>query len=144
MIPYTAALAAMILMGRHADKTRERRWHVVGPCLVAAAGFILCTYAGESTLVAVVGLSMVAMGIISALPMFWALPTSFLGGTAAASGIAFINCTGNLAGFVSPAVIGALKTYTGTLQSGLFLMAGTLVASAVLILSFVPARVVNR
>ncbi len=38
-IPYTAALVAMILMGRHADKTRERRWHVIVPCLVAALGF---------------------------------------------------------------------------------------------------------
>ena len=84
MIPYTAALVAMILTGRHADRTRERRWHVIVPCLVAALGFLLCTMAGESTIVAILGLSLVAMGIISALPMFWALPTSFLGGTAAA------------------------------------------------------------
>ncbi len=144
MIPYTAALVAMILTGRHADRTRERRWHVIVPCLVAALGFLLCTLAGESTVVAILGLSMVAMGIISALPMFWALPTSFLGGTAAASGIAFINCTGNLAGFVSPSVIGYLKTLTGTLESGLFLMAGTLTTSALLILTLVPARAVDR
>jgi nitrate/nitrite transporter NarK len=76
--------------------------------------------------------------------MFWALPTSFLGGAAAAAGIALVNCTGNLAGFFSPAIIGFMKTYTGTLNSGLFLVSGCLVASAILILALVPAEMVNR
>ncbi len=49
--------------------------------------------------------------------MFWH-STSFLGGDAAAAGIALINCTGNLGGFFSPTIIGVLKTYTGTLNSG--------------------------
>jgi len=84
------------------------------------------------------------VGVVTALPMFWALPTSFLGGTAAAAGIALINCTGNLGGFFSPAIIGFLKTRTGTLNSGLFLIAGCMIASAVLILTLIPARVTNR
>jgi nitrate/nitrite transporter NarK len=67
--------------------------------------------------------------------MFWALPTSFLGGNAAAAGIALINCTGNLGGFVSPTIIGFLKTYTGTLNSGLFLVAACMIASSFLILT---------
>ena len=79
-----------------------------------------------------------------ALAMFWALPTSILGGNAAAAGIALINGTGNLAGFFSPAIIGFLKTYTGTLNSGLFLVSGCLIASAILILGLVPAKMVNR
>jgi nitrate/nitrite transporter NarK len=90
------------------------------------------------------GLSLAVVGVVTALPMFWALPTSFLGGTAAAAGIALINCTGNLGGFFSPAIIGFLKTRTGTLNSGLFLIAGCMIASAVLILTLIPARVTNR
>jgi D-galactonate transporter len=144
MVPYTLALISMILVGRHADKLRERRWHVVVPNIVAAAGFILCTLAGSSTMIAMLGLVMAVVGVVTALPMFWALPTSFLGGTAAAAGIALVNCTGNLAGFVSPTVIGFLKDYTGTLNSGLLLVAASLVASAVLILTLVPAKMVNR
>ena len=144
MVPSTLALISMILVGRHSDKMRERRWHVVVPNIVAALGFALCTRAGSSTLVAMMGLTMAVVGVAAALPMFWALPTSFLGGTAAAAGIALVNCTGNLAGFVSPAIIGFLKTYTGTLNSGLFLVSGSILASAVLIIALVPAKLVNR
>ena len=90
------------------------------------------------------GLTCAATGVITALPMFWALPTSFLGGAGAAAGIALINSTGNLAGFVSPAVVGWLRTLTGSLDSSLFLIAGCLLASAALILTQLPAHVVNK
>ena len=76
--------------------------------------------------------------------MFWASPTSFLGGVGAAAGIALINSTANLAGFVSSTVIGWIKSQAGTLSSGLYLVAGTLTLSAFLIWAFIPARVVNR
>jgi D-galactonate transporter len=144
MLPYTLALISMILVGRHADKTRERRWHVIVPSIVAALGFILCTQAGNSTVIAMAGLTMAVVGIITALPMFWALPTSFMGGTAAAAGIALVNCTGNLGGFFSPAIIGFLKTYTGTLNSGLFMVCGCMLMSSILIVTLVPAKLVNR
>lgn len=143
-LPYTLALISMVITGRHADKMRERRWHVVVPNIVAAIGFALCTQAGNSTVIAMIGLIMAVVGVVTALPMFWALPTSFLGGVAAAAGIAFVNCTGNLAGFFSPTIIGALKDYTGSLNSGLFLVSACLLASAALILAFVPAKLVNR
>lgn len=144
MIPYSAALISMIAAGRNADRTRERRWHIAGPALVAAAGFIICALNGEHALLSMIGLTLAAMGVVTALPMFWALPTAFLGGTGAAAGIALINCTGNLAGFISPAVIGWLKTITHTLSSGLFVVAGTLTLSAILIVVFIPARLVNK
>lgn len=144
VIPYTCALIAMILVGHHADATRERRWHVSAPALVAAAGFCICALSEGRIVPSMIGLSLVAAGIISALPMFWALPTAFLGGRGAAAGIALINSTGNLAGFVSPSVIGWLKDETHSLNSGLYLVAGSLTLSAILVLAFVPARLVNR
>jgi D-galactonate transporter len=144
MVPYTLALISMILVGRHSDKMRERRWHLVAPNILAALGFVLCTQGGSSTSIAIAGLIMTVVGVVTALPLFWALPTSFLGGTGAAAGIALVNSTGNLAGFFSPAIIGFLKTRTGTLNSGLFLVAGCHIAAAVLILGLVPAKLVNR
>jgi D-galactonate transporter len=144
MLPYTLALISMILVGRHADRTRERRWHVVMPCIVAALGFCLCAQSGTSTMVAMIGLTMAVVGVVTALPMFWALPTSFLGGAAAAAGIALVNCTGNLGGFFSPTIIGFLKAYTGTLNSGLFMVSGCMLASSILIVALVPAKSVNR
>jgi MFS family permease len=144
MVPYTLALIAMLLTGRHSDRTRERRWHLVVPCLVAATGFVLCTRGSGNSILAVIGLNLAVVGVVTSIPMFWALPTSFLGGAAAAAGIALVNCTGNLGGFVSPTLIGILKTHTGTLNSGLVLIAACMAASSILILTLVPAKLVNR
>ncbi|WP_460911199.1 MFS transporter [Paraburkholderia jirisanensis] len=144
IVPYLCALISMILVGRHADKTRERRWHVVIPQLIAACGFVLCAFAGSNPWIALTGLTLAASGVVTALPMFWALPTSFLGGTGAAAGIALINSTGNLAGFVSPAVVGWLKTLTHSLDSSLYLIAASLCISALLILTQMPAKLVNQ
>ncbi len=143
-IPYTVALVCMILVGRSSDKMRERRWHVVLPCVLAAIGFVLCTQGENSLSIAMIGLCLATAGVVTAVPMFWALPTSFLGGVAAAAGIALVNCLGNLGGFFSPAIMGILKTRTGTLTSGLYLIAGCMLASAILIIALVPAKSVNR
>jgi D-galactonate transporter len=143
-IPYLAALVTMIVVARSADRHRERRWHVIVPALFAACGFLLCATMAGNPVLSVIGLTMVAMGVVSALPMFWALPTAFLGGAGAAAGIAIINSTANLAGFVSPTVIGWLKTQTGTLSSGLYMVAGTLTLAAILVYLFIPAKLVNR
>jgi D-galactonate transporter len=142
-IPYAAALITLVLTGRHSDRKRERRWHTIVPNLAAAVGFLLCTQAGSNTPFAMFGLVLAAAGVITAIAMFWALPTSLLGGNAAAAGIAFVNCTGNLGGFFSPAIIGFLKTKTGTLNSGLYLIAGCMVASSILIFTLAPAPVAS-
>ncbi len=144
MAPYGLALIAMILVGRHADKTRERRWHVVAPCFIAVVGFLVCAAFGANTAMAMLGLILAVVGVISALPMFFSLPTSFLGGAAAAAGIALVNCTGNLGGFISPTLIGVLTTHTGSLESGLLLVAGCMTASSILILALIPAKLVNH
>jgi MFS family permease len=144
MIPYSVALVSMITAGRSADRTREQRLHVAMPAVVAALGFTICAFNGDHALLSMIGLTLAASGVVTALPMFWALPTAFLGGTGAAAGIALINCTGNLAGFISPSVIGWLKTVTHTLTSGLLVVAASLTLSAVLILALIPARLVNK
>jgi D-galactonate transporter len=144
IVPYSLALIFMVLTGRHADQTRERRWHLVVPCIIAAVGFVLCTQGANSAALAAIGMNLAVVGVVTAVPTFWALPTSFLGGAAAAAGIALVNCTGNLGGFFSPLIIGALKTHTGTLNSGLILIAACMLASATLILTLVPAKLVNR
>jgi D-galactonate transporter len=138
IIPYAVALVALVLTGRNSDRTRERRWHIIYPCLATAAGFVLCAQAGSNTPLAIVGLALATAGVITAVAMFWALPTSLLGGNAAAAGIAFVNCTGNLGGFFSPAIIGFLKTRTGSLNSGLYLMVACMIASAVLVFLLAP------
>ena len=62
------------------------------------------------------------------------MPTLFLSGPAAATGIATINSIGNLGGFAGPAMIGWIKDQTGSFEGGLFFVAALLALSAVLTL----------
>ncbi|HEX7387994.1 MAG TPA: MFS transporter [Castellaniella sp.] len=132
-IPPIVSVLAMILWSRHSDRTRERSWHVVLACLVAAIGLVLA--AGASSLPGIViALVIVNIGISSAKPPLWSMPTAFLSGGAAAAGIATINSIGNLGGFAGPAMIGWIKTHTGSYSGGLYFVAGLLVVSCILTL----------
>jgi D-galactonate transporter len=143
-IPYLAALVAVLLAGRSADYFRERRWHVIVPMVATALGLFLCAPFKADIVPAMLALCLAAAGIVTTITMFWALPTAFLGGAAAAAGIALINSVGNLGGFVSPTVVGWLSARTQSLDSGLYATSGWLLMTALLVLLFVPDRLVNR
>jgi D-galactonate transporter len=143
-IPYSAAVIAMLVLGRSSDKHLERRWHMVIPMLMGAVGLVGSALAGTTnTEIAIVFLTIAAAGVLSSAPLFWALPTAFLNGVAAAAGIAAINSVGNLAGFASPYLIGTIKDMTQSTNVALYVLAGVLVAGAIVVLK-VPARLVNR
>jgi ACS family tartrate transporter-like MFS transporter len=130
-LPGIVAIVAMLVWARHSDRSGERTWHVVGACLLASLGLVLAGFAG-SVLAVLLALTLVNIGISSAKPPLWSMPTMFLSGSAAAAGIAAINSIGNLGGFVGPAMIGWIKDLTGSFQGGLFFVAALLVLSAVL------------
>jgi ACS family tartrate transporter-like MFS transporter len=132
-LPGIVAIVAMVVWARHSDRSGERTWHVVGACLLACLGLVLAGFAGSVTAV-LLALTLVNIGISSAKPPLWSMPTLFLSGSAAAAGIATINSIGNLGGFVGPAMIGWIKDITGSFQGGLFFVAGLLIVSAVLTL----------
>ncbi|MEV6737184.1 hypothetical protein AB0N14_09730 [Streptomyces sp. NPDC051104] len=140
-MPFVAALVAMNLFGRSADKRRERRWHLLVPSLMGAVGFSLAAGWTGSTALSLVALSCAAAGVLTCAPLFWSLPTAFLGGTAAAAGLAVINSVGNLAGFVSPYMIGAIKGATGSIP--MYVLAFTLVVGAAAVLT-TKKHVVNH
>jgi ACS family tartrate transporter-like MFS transporter len=76
----------------------------------------------------------VAMGIYSFFGPFFSIPSRFLVGFSAASGIALINSVGNLGGFIGPSAIGALAHGTKGIYAGLALAGVSLFASAMLVL----------
>jgi ACS family tartrate transporter-like MFS transporter len=129
----------MVLWARHSDRSGERTWHVVGACLLASLGLVLAGFAG-SVIAVLLALTLVNVGISSAKPPLWSMPTMFLSGSAAAAGIATINSIGNLGGFVGPAMIGWIKDMTGSFQGGLYFVAALLVLSAVLTLALGRSR----
>jgi ACS family tartrate transporter-like MFS transporter len=131
-IPFTAALVGMFLIGRHSDRTGERKKHVALCALTASIGLILAVSFQQSV---VLSFALSQVGQRSVMSVFWAIPPLFLGGTAAAAGIALINSIGNLGGFVGPTVMGSLRGSTNSYSSGLLILAGALILEAVLVMT---------
>ncbi len=118
MIPYGVAIVGMIAWGALSDKSPNRSLHVAASCMLGAIGLLIAA-AVPTLFGAMVGISISTLGVIAARPIFWTLPGSFLTGSAAAAGIAFINAFGNLGGFIGPYVIGLIKDQTGSFTLGI-------------------------
>ncbi|CNC52199.1 MFS transporter [Yersinia intermedia] len=142
-IPYGAAALTMIVVSRSADRWRERRWHLALTATLGGIGMIISASFSDNIVIAMMGLTLGAMGALSTLPLFWSLPTAFLGGTAAAAGIALINSWGNLAGFAAPYMMGYLKDLTQSTTTGMLIISTMLFIGAALVF-LVPAKTVNR
>ncbi|MNV99931.1 putative tartrate transporter [compost metagenome] len=80
---------------------------------------------------------------MSAIPVFWQMPNMLLSGGAAAVGVALINSVANLAGFGAPYLMGLIKTSTGKVAPGLYLVAIVEALAAVLAIAFI-ARMQRR
>lgn len=138
-LPNGAAAAFMIWLGLHSDSRGERRWHC------AISGFVgslalLATIWSPNVAVSIALFSIATAGIFAMMPVFWAIPPRFFTGTAAAGGIAVINSIGTLSGFVSPSIVGALKSWSGSLTPGLVVMTVLLWLGIVVLLVAIPSR----
>jgi predicted MFS family arabinose efflux permease len=132
-LPNLAAVIGMVLIGIHSDRSGERRMHLAGSAFLAAVGWGLTASAATPWL-ALLGLALAQIGMMSMLPTFWALPTSFLSGAAAAGGIALINSVANIGGFLGPVFMGQLREATGSFTEAFIVMAVTLLVGGVLAL----------
>src|SRR5262245_32564128 len=108
-LPFAAALVAMFYVGRHSDRTRERKYHVAACAMTAATGLVLAVLFRNNLWLMVLSFTLSQIGQRSVQGVFWAIPPIFLGGTAAAACIGLINALGNLGGYVGPSVMGALR-----------------------------------
>lgn len=143
-LPYAAAAIAMIVVGRSSDARRERRWHVAVPGVIGTVGWVVAVAAGSGNVtLAMIGLTIATMGVMTTLCQFWCLPTAILAGAAAATGVAVVNSVGNLAGFVSPYVIGWIIDKTHSTDLGVYTLAACLMIGALFVLAL-PKQLVNR
>jgi cyanate permease len=140
-IPFMVSLRGMVLIGRHSDRTMERKWHAVACALLAAVGLTLATVFRGNLALVVLSFTLSELGQRSGLSVFWTLPPLFLGGTAAAAGIALINSIGNLGGWVGPWVVGLMRSSSGDYSAGLLALVAALILQAVLLASLrLPQR----
>lgn len=137
--PYVLGTVGMLAWSQSSDRTRERKWHFILACLLGAAGLIVAGALG-STYGALVAIAIATVGIYGSKPSFWPMPSEFLTGTAAAGGIALVNCVGNLGGFIGPYAVGWIKDSTGDFGAALYFLAGSAVVSALITLVLIPSR----
>ena len=142
-LPYAVAVVAMLLVSRHSDARRERRWHITIPALTGTLGWIASAVFMHEAMLATISLTVATAAVLVTMTQFWVLPTTMLTGAAAASGIAVINSLGNLAGFVSPYLIGGIIDATHSTLLAVVALAISMFVVGALALTL-PKRMVNR
>ena len=139
-IPYIASVFAMIFWGRSSDRSGERIWHVALPAMLMAACLLIASLVA-SNLMIFLALCLVLVGALALQGPFWVLPSTWLGGAAAAGGIAFINAIGTGGGgFFGPYVLGLMRQATGSFSAGMAVLAIAPALSAVVVLFLGRAR----
>lgn len=137
-IPNVVGVVGIVMLCRHSDATTERRWHFLVSASVGALALLALTATNRSVPLTILALSIAVIAIYSLLPIFWATPHAFLTGSAAAGGLALISSIGQLAGFVSPYVMGLTKVHTASFNTGLTLMAIVLLSGALAMTFVLP------
>jgi ACS family tartrate transporter-like MFS transporter len=117
-VPWICAIVVMTLVGKSSDKFNERYLHFAGSLVVGGIGLIGSVLVANP-IVALVLIGLGAVGIWSALGVFWTIPQQLFSGAAAAGCLALINSTGNLGGFAGPYLMGLAKSEFGSFSAGL-------------------------
>ncbi|AJX16257.1 MFS transporter [Burkholderia ubonensis] len=133
-IPYAAAVAAMYLLARRSDRLLERRLHAGVATAAAAVALAVAAIFVDRFGIAIVAITIATALTFAGYAVFWAIPSEYLPASISASGIAFVNSVGLFGGFLSPTIIGTLKSATGSTAAGLFVIVGLLALGAVLLL----------
>jgi predicted MFS family arabinose efflux permease len=134
-VPYIFGFFAMYWIGKHSDKTGERRFHTVAGMLTGAFGLAgSVVLADISIAVSMAFFTIAVMGIYGSFGPFWSIPSSFLATTAAAAAIAMINSIGNLGGFVGSSAMGFISDRTGSFTGGIMFLVFCLLSAAVLLM----------
>jgi len=139
-IPWAAAAIAMVAIGHHSDKTGERRWHIALTGGIGAAAFAVSAIPGISGALGLLALTIATAGIACSYSTFWAMPTTILSGAAASAGIAWINSVGNVAGYVSPFLVGKIRDATHSMTPALLMLSACCFGAAFITIIFFKPR----
>ena len=143
-IPWGAAAISMVIYAHHSDCTGERRWHVALGIGIAGVTLALGGIPGISGWTGLVLVTCTTVALMCSQAVFWALPTAVLSGAAAAAGIAWINSVGNLAGYVSPFLVGRIRDTTGSMALAYFVLGGSCLVAAAVVLALTRGRTRER
>jgi len=122
MIPYICGAISMVFCGWLSDRIGDRRWSLFTTCVISTVGLVIAGLT-IGTWWSLAGMTIAAIGFYGTKGPFWSMPTMFLTGAAAATGIAWINSLGNLGGFFGPSLVGWAKNLSGSFAGGLYALA---------------------
>ncbi|MGL4675785.1 MAG: MFS transporter [Wohlfahrtiimonas sp.] len=133
-IPYFVGVLGSLAFGFLTDKYKKPFIFLLVAILLTGFGLIFAGYLYAQTVIAmaIISVSVAGIGIYGFKAPFWSLPSMFLTGAAAATGIAMINSIGNLGGFIGPSVIGYVRDATGSYASGLYFLGGLSIFASLL------------
>ncbi|CAH2601578.1 putative metabolite transport protein NicT [Rhodovastum atsumiense] len=134
IIPYGIGSVGMVLISRQSDRCDERRWHYAVNVVLGASCLLMASLAGTQLALVLALLAVATATLFAAMPIFYAIPMAYLPERAAAGGLALINCLGLTGGFFSPMLLGWVRTQTGSLTAGLWVMAGMMLAGVAILL----------
>ncbi|HTQ31865.1 MAG TPA: MFS transporter [Opitutaceae bacterium] len=134
LLPPLVALPGQLFVGWSSDRQKEKRLHTFVPIVIGVSALALAPSTRGHLALTIACFMVGFAGIKSYQPAFWALPSLFLTGTAAAGSIGLINSIGNLGGSLGPTVMGKIKTVTGSFDGGIYFLSALMVVSAVIIL----------
>lgn len=141
MIPYAVAIPFVYFWSRNADRTGRRALHAAISLTIAAVGLLGAAYLlSVSAVLAMVFLTMAAIGIYSAIAPFLSLPSAVFAGAAAAAGLGLVNSLGNVGGFVAPYIVGLIKDGTGSDRIALTFLASCLALTAAIVYAYAGRR----
>ena len=123
----------LVLNGQHSDRAGERYLHLVVPCLLIAAAFVVGGLT-VAPIFAIPAYAIIFIGFNATAGPSWAIASSFLTGKSSAAGIATANTIAIVGGFLGPYWMGRAKDFTGNYQSGLLTLAIPAVAGAAIVL----------
>ena len=134
-LPYVAAIIVQQVNGWHSDRTRERRWHSAMPVFLCGTGLALAVLFGSKPVLSIALLVLAGGAFYGFQPVFWTVPTIFLGESAAAASIGMINSVGNLGGFLGPMVMGLLTSQLHSFSAALLYLVVSLLMAGILVLA---------
>lgn len=139
-LPYSLGLVAKIVAGWSSDRTGDRRWHTIGLLGLGAAGLAGAALSQGLPGLALFFVCIAVLGLTGYSPSFWAHALGLLGGTASAAAIGLINSVGNLGSFAGPYLMGWARQSSDAFTTGVLLLAGSAVVTAVLVFVATPKR----
>lgn len=143
-IPYAVGAVGMVLINRHSDLKLERRWHYALSVGMAALAIALLPSVAASWQLAIGVLSVLSIGYLTGVALFWSIPTAYFSTRATAGSIALISSLGQLGGLTAPNIIGWTQQVTGSSAAGFYTIAIGMVVGTGIMMVGMPARVLRE